>query len=59
MTLSFPSATARLLSSPELDKKLCESFGCDNEATVETGVSAGKYGIIILNLCTDCAVKFQ
>jgi hypothetical protein len=37
----------------------CESFSCDNEATIETEVSAGKYGMIILNLCTDCAMKFQ
>jgi hypothetical protein len=59
MTLSFPSATARSLFSPELDKNICESYGCNNEATLETEVSAGRFGIIILNLCTDCAMKFQ
>ena len=41
------------------DLKLCEGVGCDRKATITTEISAGKFGIIILNLCNDCTVKFE
>ena len=37
----------------------CEAFGCDKKATGEIEVSAGKFGMIILNLCKNCAAKFE
>lgn len=59
MTLSFPSATATSVFSPELDKNICEAFGCNKEATIKTEISAGKFGIIPLNLCIDCVSLFE
>ena len=44
---------------PVTDKKICESFNCNNKATLEIRVSAGKFGIITLNLCGNCMPKFD
>lgn len=41
------------------DKDICESFNCNNEATLEVRVCAGKFGIIKLNLCANCVSKFD
>jgi hypothetical protein len=39
--------------------KICEAYGCDNLATTQIEVQAGKYGTIPLNLCTDCVELFE
>lgn len=48
-----------LLFSATTDKNICESFDCSNEATVEISIDAGKFGVITLNLCDNCIVKFK
>jgi hypothetical protein len=37
----------------------CEGLGCNRKAIAEVEVNAGKFGIIILNLCKDCEIKFE
>ena len=48
-----------ILSLTATDKKICESFDCTNEATLEIELSAGKFGAIVLNLCEICLPKFD
>jgi hypothetical protein len=37
----------------------CNAFGCINRSTETIDVSAGKYGIISLKVCSICIKKFQ
>jgi hypothetical protein len=37
----------------------CEGLGCNNKATDEIEVSAGKFGIIVLSLCKNCTSEFK
>jgi hypothetical protein len=37
--------------------KICEAVDCYESATEKVEISAGKFGIITLNLCHECAVK--
>lgn len=40
-------------------KCICDGLGCSNDATEKIAEKAGKFGIISLNLCSQCAKKFQ
>jgi hypothetical protein len=37
--------------------KVCEAVDCFEAATETIVVSAGKFGMLTLNLCHECAVK--
>ena len=37
----------------------CNAFGCFNPASETIEVSAGKFGIISLKVCSLCLKKFQ
>jgi hypothetical protein len=59
MTSSYTSTATLPISSFESDKNICEAIDCDNLATTQIEVEAGKYGIIPLNLCIDCVPLFE
>jgi hypothetical protein len=44
-----------------LDKvtRVCEAVGCDQEATEQIKINAGKYGTLVLGVCSKCTGKFQ
>jgi len=37
----------------------CDGYGCDEKATREIKVDAGKFGTLTLFLCTNCIGKFE
>jgi hypothetical protein len=37
----------------------CDATNCEEIATEQIGISAGKFGTITLLLCKNCVVKFQ
>jgi hypothetical protein len=37
---------------------ICEAADCEQIATEQIEVSAGKYGILILSVCASCVGKF-
>jgi hypothetical protein len=45
--------------SSDVNKSLCEAFGCFAEATTEIKVKVGKQGAISLLLCKGCVNKFR
>jgi len=49
---------ANLTFSGQSSQSQCEGLGCSRTATAEVEVDAGKFGILILNLCKDCSIKF-
>jgi hypothetical protein len=38
---------------------VCDGFGCNEKATREINVDAGKFGTLTLFLCADCIGKFE
>jgi hypothetical protein len=42
----------------EINKQICEAFGCFEQATIEIKINAGKFGKIPLFLCKQCLPKF-
>ena len=45
--------------SSEVNKKICEAFGCFAEATTNIEVKVGQLGTIVLHLCNVCVSRFQ
>jgi hypothetical protein len=45
--------------SSDINKDLCEAFGCSAKATTEISVKVGQQGTISLRLCNDCVNKFD
>jgi hypothetical protein len=45
--------------SKDVNKEICNAFGCSEKATEKINLSAGKFGEISLNLCDKCIKKFQ
>jgi hypothetical protein len=43
----------------QINKDICNAFGCSNNAVEKIDVDAGKFGIISLDLCINCIKKFQ
>jgi hypothetical protein len=43
----------------QVNKNLCDCNGCSLVATKETEVNVGELGIIRLNLCENCILKFK
>lgn len=41
------------------NKQICEAFGCVEKATEQIEINAGKYGILVLRVCSKCVRKFQ
>lgn len=39
--------------------KICEAVDCYETATEKVEISAGKFGIITLDLCHECLPKFD
>ena len=48
----------KILISKEINKEICNCFGCSNNATEKINVSAGTFGTISLDLCNNCVRKF-
>jgi hypothetical protein len=44
--------------SNQINKEICNAFGCSKNATEKINVSAGTFGIISLDLCSDCVSNF-
>jgi hypothetical protein len=51
------SVTKTLAS--QLDKSICDGFGCDREAKIEVRANVGELGTIDLILCENCVPKFR
>lgn len=51
-------SVTKILAS-QLDKSICDGFGCNSKATIEITANAGKLGTINLNLCENCVPKFR
>ena len=45
--------------SSEVNKSLCEAFGCFAQATIQIKVKVGTKGAISLLLCKECINKFR
>jgi hypothetical protein len=45
--------------SQQINKAVCNAFGCSEKATKKIEVSAGTFGKITLHVCRDCIGKFQ
>jgi hypothetical protein len=45
--------------SNQINKEICNAFGCSKNATEKISVSAGTFGTISLDLCNNCVKKFQ
>ncbi|MGC2426908.1 MAG: hypothetical protein WA421_07725 [Nitrososphaeraceae archaeon] len=43
----------------ENDRLICEAAGCEEQATEEIKISAGKYGTLVLSIYSKCVRKFQ
>jgi hypothetical protein len=43
----------------QINKGICEAYGCFERATTQINVKVGHLGIILLDLCTDCVKKFD
>jgi hypothetical protein len=56
---SFGHGVGGLQSRDPGNISTCEGFGCNREATIEILVKAGELGIINLNLCEKCKLKFK
>jgi len=41
------------------DKNICDGFGCSREATTTIEEEDGDGGVIQLELCDDCVIKFH
>lgn len=41
------------------NKSVCDGLGCFNEATNKIEEEVGDIGMIILDLCDDCIIKFR
>jgi hypothetical protein len=46
-------------NSPEDNKSICDGLGCFNEATHRIDEEIGEMGRIVLDLCSDCLLKFR
>ena len=47
------------LTSPEINKNLCEAFNCFAEATTEVEVKVGVSRTITVSVCNNCVKKFE
>jgi hypothetical protein len=45
--------------SSEINKNICEAFGCFLEATTKIELRVGQQGIITIDLCKGCVKRFQ
>jgi hypothetical protein len=45
--------------SSEDNKSICDGLRCFNEATTKINEEIGDMGIIVLDLCDDCLLKFR
>jgi len=45
--------------SNQINKEICNAFGCYKNATEKINVSAGTFGTISLNLCNNCIGLFK
>jgi hypothetical protein len=43
----------------EVNKGICEAYGCFESATTKINVKVGKVGSISLDLCAGCVKKFD
>ena len=43
----------------QVHRQICDAADCNNEATENIQVTAGKYGIIELSVCENCVSKFK
>ena len=41
------------------NKEICNAFGCYKNATEKVDIDVGKFGTILVNLCSECVKKFQ
>jgi hypothetical protein len=42
----------------QVNRYICDAADCNNEATEQIEVSAGKHGFITLFVCNNCISKF-
>jgi hypothetical protein len=42
----------------EINNQQCEAVGCEEPATKQITVNAGKFGTLILLVCKNCTSKF-
>jgi hypothetical protein len=52
------SQSTLAISSSQIDKNLCEAYGCYKEATTQISVGVGELGTFELNLCKSCVPRF-
>ncbi len=45
--------------SKDVNKEICNAFGCNNQSTETIDVSAGRFGKITFYVCKNCISKFQ
>jgi hypothetical protein len=43
----------------QVNKGICEAYGCFEKATTQINVKVGRLGTIPLDLCTYCVMKFD
>jgi hypothetical protein len=43
----------------EINKDICNAFGCSQEATEKVNIDVGIFGTITLDVCQFCINKFQ
>lgn len=53
------SAMIKSSLDKEINKEICNAFGCSKNATKKINVSAGTFGKISLNLCNNCVNLFK
>lgn len=52
------SPETRSHHEPQVNKPICDAVGCEEEATEQIVVNAGKFGTLILSVCKRCTGKF-
>jgi len=45
--------------SKDINKEICNGYGCYKKAKEKLTLNAGKFGYISLYLCYECKYKFQ
>ena len=40
-------------------EQVCQAVDCEEQATHKIEIAAGKFGIIVLSVCSNCVGKFQ
>jgi hypothetical protein len=40
-------------------EQVCQAVDCEEKATKQIEIAAGKFGIIVLSVCSNCVEKFR